>query len=240
MLLIYTHYAELCLNEVTRLASSDAPLVPTSGASAHAGGRGAGDHRGLPALEHIECLWRSVYAIKAWMDAYQAIPPLTYVGVPFFFWFQLVRCIVLLKHLATFNDPDWDCQAVRDAVDMPTMLEWMAVKAELTSKEAGEQSDDDLFRRVGSMMRSSLAWMAANQRPACVGVATHETTHTHQEVVQHSTQDTDGPGGDNTVTITDAPEDDLMVPVDPSWTGSFGLANENWIEEMFGWPMATI
>ncbi|KAL1903328.1 hypothetical protein Sste5346_000613 [Sporothrix stenoceras] len=240
MLLIYTHYAELCLNEVTRLASSEAPLAPAPGQTGHAVGASTGTNDTLPALEHIECLWRSVYAIKAWLDAYQAIPPLTYVGVPFFFWFQLVRCVVLLKHLATFNDPAWDGQAVRNAVDMSTMLEWMAVKAEMASKEAGEQSDDDLFRRVGSMMRSSMAWMAAKQRAA--GITTHDATHTNQPPVQQSQYDTAGAetSGDSTVIITDAAEDDLMVPVDPSWAGSFGMPDENWIEEMFGWPMASI
>lgn len=238
MLLIYTHYAELCLNEVTRLASSEAPLVPTPGASVHGGGGGVGDRHALPALEHIECLWRSVYAIKAWLDAYQAISPLTYVGVPFFFWFQLVRCVVLLKHLTTFNDPAWDCQAVRNAVDMSSMLEWMAVKAELASKEAGEQSDNDLFRRVGSMMRNSQAWMAAKKRAA--GVVTHGTTQINQEAALHDRYDVNSHTGDNTAIITDTPEDDLMVPVDPSWTGYFGMTEENWVEEMFGWPMATI
>lgn len=237
MLLIYTHYAELCLNEVTRLASSEAPLAPSPGQSGHASSGSSGMNHTLPASEHIECLWRSVYAIKAWLDAYQAIPPLTYVGVPFFFWFQLVRSVVLLKHLSTFNDPNWDCQAVRNAVDMSTMLGWMAVKAELASREAGEQSDDDLFRRVGSMMRSSMAWMAAKQRAA--GVAARDTTHTNQAPTQQSQYD-NGTAGNNTVIVTDAPEDDLMIPVEPSWTGSFGMVEDSWIEEMFGWPMASI
>ncbi|ERT01885.1 hypothetical protein HMPREF1624_00179 [Sporothrix schenckii ATCC 58251] len=239
MLLIYSHYADLFLNEVTRLVSSEAPLAPTSAPSGHTVGGAMASSQSLPALEHIECLWRSVYAIKAFLDAYQAIPPLTYVGVPFFFWFQLVRCIVLLKHLATFNDPAWDGQAVRNAVDMSTMLEWMAVKAEQASKEAGEQSDDDMFRRVGSMMRNSLAWVVAKQR--AVGAAElGDMPQKHADAASHYQQDASDLGGNNAVLITDAPVEEMMVPVDPPLTGPFDMTEENWVEEMFGWPMASI
>ncbi|CAK7205512.1 hypothetical protein SEUCBS139899_008288 [Sporothrix eucalyptigena] len=239
MLLIYSYYAELCLNEVTRLASSEAPLVPSTGPSS------VGNSGPLPALEHIECLWRSVYAIKAWLDAYQAIPPAAYVGVPFFFWFQLVRCVVLLKHLSTFKDPAWDCQAVRNAVDMGSMLEWMVAKAEQASKEAGEDSDDDLFRRVGNIMRMSQAWMIARQKAATVAV---NEMHTHPQESIHSVA-MGQYGGTNSqeshdenveATASGLPDDDIINPVDPSWASALDLNEDTWIEDMFGWPMATI
>ncbi|CAK7237307.1 hypothetical protein SBRCBS47491_009931 [Sporothrix bragantina] len=250
MLLIYSHYAELCLNEVTRLASSEAPLVPsttgpssTAASVADASGGNIGGR--LPVLEHIACLWRSVYAIKAWLDAYHAILPSTYVGVPFFFWFQLVRCVVLLKHLSTFKDPAWDCQAVRNAVDMGSMLSWMAAKADEASKEAGEQSDDDLFRRVSSIMRMSQAWMAAKQRAASVAA---KETHTHlpHEAAAHSVptnqygNTSGGYDGSMSATTSDMANENLVIPVDPSWTNAFDMSEEMWLEDMIGWPMATI
>ncbi|CAK7223391.1 hypothetical protein SCUCBS95973_005162 [Sporothrix curviconia] len=238
MLLIYSHYAELCLNEVTRLASSEAPLMPpTPSMPASA----AGSDGTLPALEHIACLWRSVYIIKAWLNAYHAIPPATYVGVPFFFWFQLVRCVVLLKHLSTFKDPAWDCQAVRNAVDMGGMLEWMATKAEEASKDAGEQSEDDLFRRVSSIMRKSQAWMAAKQRAASAAAAAKGTdTYPLQGSAAHSAPMSQYYGDSLSGGASEVASDNLVVPVDPSWTGVFNMSEDMWLEDMIGWPMSTI
>lgn len=154
------------------------------------------------------------------------------MGVPFFFWFQFVRCIVILKHLATFKDPAWDCQAVSNAVDMSNMLEWMAVKTELASKEAGEQSDDDLFRRVSSMLRSSQGWMRAKERAA-------------SNAAQGATSlDSNGNGnqsgdGDSARLGPGTPGDLPVVP-DDAWMGSIDMGEDTWIEDLFGWPMAAI
>jgi hypothetical protein len=211
MLTAHAHYVELCINEVTRLASSEAPLLPKSAS-------GGGPSGSMAGFEHIECLWRSLYAVKSWMDAFYTIPPTAYVGFPFFFWFQLVRCVVILKHLSTFDDPAWDCEAVRNTVDMHIIMDWMAEKAELASQVAGEQSDDDLFRRVANMLRLSQRWVIAKQRAAS------QTT----EEGSSSFYSDGGPGF--------APVGDDMMSLDEiAWMNAIESGDGTWLEEVLGW-----
>ncbi|PWY74395.1 C6 transcription factor [Aspergillus heteromorphus CBS 117.55] len=208
MLTAHAHYVELCINEVTRLASSEAPLLPTSGSSS----------RTMAGCEPLESLWRSLHAVKSWLDVFYTIPPAAYVGFPFFIWFQLVRCLVILKHLSTFDDPAWDCQAVRNTVDMLTLLEWMAEKAELASREAEERSDDDVFRRVGKMLRLSQKWVAEKQQRAAAEGS---------PLIYN-----DGPG---LVPIGD----DMIDMTEMAWMDALESGSGTWLEEVLGWsPMA--
>ncbi|OKL61931.1 hypothetical protein UA08_03017 [Talaromyces atroroseus] len=209
VLTAYAHYVELCINEVTRLACSEAPLLSEPGIGDEPNGSMAG-------FERIECLWRSLYAVKSWLDVFYMIPPAAYMGFPFFCWFQLVRCIVILKHLSTFDDPAWDCEAVRKTVDMHMILNWMAEKAELASREAGEQSDDDLFRRVCKMLRLSQRWVVAKQRAA-------------------SQKEQEPPS-----LYSDAPElapagEDMMDPSEMAWMNALETGDGAWLEEVLGW-----
>lgn len=209
MLTAYAHYVELCINEVTRLASSQDPLLPTPGSF-------DGPGSSMTGFEHIECLWRSLYAVKSWLDVFYTISPAAYMGFPFFIWFQLVRCIVILKHLSTFDDPAWDCQAVRNTVDMLKLLEWMAEKAELASQEAGERSDNDLFRRVSKMLRLSQRWVIAKQRAAA------------QEPEGFTSLYSDRP------TLAPA-EDDMMDLTEMAWMDALKSGDGTWLEEVLGW-----
>ncbi|PYI11735.1 hypothetical protein BO78DRAFT_413544 [Aspergillus sclerotiicarbonarius CBS 121057] len=201
MLTAHAHYVELCMTEVTRAACSQDPLpMPETGSTT--------------GFEPLESLWRALYAAKSWLDVFYTIPPAAYVGFPFFFWFQLVRCVVILKHLSTFDDPAWDRQAVRNTVGMLTLLEWMAEKAELASQEAGERSDDDLFRRVGRMLRLSQRWVIAKQRAA---------TQAAGSIPPYDEEPLATAGDD----ILNAPE--------MAWMDALESGDGTWFEEVLGW-----
>ncbi|CAK7213581.1 hypothetical protein SBRCBS47491_001854 [Sporothrix bragantina] len=180
---------QLCLNEATRLAVSEEPLVAPSLPTPRSPAGGVGSSS--PAVfEHVACLWRSVHAAQAWLDAFCAVSPRAYVGPPFFAWLQLVRCIVVLKHLSTFADPAWDLAAVRGAVPLEPLLDRLAERTEqgasamaaavTVSRQVhelvgrppdGQSGDSDghgdgdggLLRRVARMLRLSQRWMAAKQ-----------------------------------------------------------------------------
>ncbi|RMJ24382.1 hypothetical protein PHISP_04751 [Aspergillus sp. HF37] len=216
MLIGHAHYVELCISEATRLASSEDPLPPISRPDAGAGASGS-----TAGFEHIESLWRSLYAVKSWLDVFHAIPPSAYVGFPFFFWFQLVRCIVILKHLSTFDYPAWDTQAARDSVDMLTLLAWMAEKAELASREAGERADDDLFRRVGKMLRLSQNWVVAKQKAAAQAEEASNSLYTGGPDL--------GPAGE-----------DMMDLPELEWMNALGSGDGSWLEEVLGWSPMTL
>ncbi|KAF2092450.1 hypothetical protein NA57DRAFT_50220 [Rhizodiscina lignyota] len=214
MLTAYALYVELCINEATRLASSDAPLLPTPESTSHVSGT-------VPGFERLECLWRSVHAVKSWLDAFYTISPATYIGFPFFFWFQLVRCIIILKHLSTFEDPAWDCQAVQNTVDMSWLLDWMAEKVEMASREAGERSDDDLFRQLSKMLRLSHGWIRAKREAA--ERAAEGPASVYNDRLGLATADDDG-----------------ADPNQMAWMNALQSGDETWFEDFFGWPSTTL
>ncbi|KAJ5593833.1 C6 transcription factor [Penicillium hispanicum] len=214
MLTAYAHYVELCINEVTRLACSQDPLLPESGS-------GDGANGSMAEFEHLECLSRSLYAAKSWLDVFYTIPPAAYVGFPFFLWFQLVRCIVILKHLSTFEDPAWDRQAVRNTVDMLTLLEWMAEKAELASREVGEQSDDDLFQRVSRMLRLSQGWVISKRKAATQAAEGIPSLHG------------DGPG-------LALAGDVMMDATEMAWMDALEHGDGTWLEDFLGWSPTAV
>ncbi|PWY94619.1 hypothetical protein BO94DRAFT_509208 [Aspergillus sclerotioniger CBS 115572] len=201
MLTAHAHYVELCINETTRLACSEDPI--------HISGSGS-----TTGLEPLECLWRSLYAVKSWLDVFYTIPPATYVGFPFFFWFQLVRCIVILKHLSTFDDPMWDRQAVRNTIDMSTLLEWMTEKAELASQEAGERSEDDMFRRVSRLLRLSQRWVIERQRAATQAKG-YTTLYCDEPLATAA--------------------DEMADATDMAWMNALESGDGTWLEEVLGW-----
>lgn len=139
-------------------------------------------------------------------------------------WFQLVRCIVLLKHLSTFEDPAWDRDAVRQEVDMLALLEWMGEKAEMASLEAGEGSDDDLFRRVGRMLRLAREWVVKKMRGEVGG----------DGLVSEENSAGSNEGSSGTMGI-----DMDMDMTDMAWMHALESGDGGWLEEVLGWsPLA--
>uniref|UniRef100_A0A8H7N0D3 Transcription factor domain-containing protein n=1 Tax=Bionectria ochroleuca TaxID=29856 RepID=A0A8H7N0D3_BIOOC len=206
MLSASSHYAELCINETIRQATSSEPLLPAS-MSAFVGSN-------APGFEPVECLWRSLHAAKAWLDCFHTVSPSLYIGFPFFYWFQLVRCLVILKHLSVFEDPAWDRVAVYSTIDLLAVLEWMATKSDLASKAANEQSDDDMFRQVSKCLRLSQMWLAA-KRDAAASTAQGPTSLPCDEA--HLTDFDRAP-----------------------WMNELERGNESWIEEFFDWSPGTL
>lgn len=202
------------MNEITGLATSSTPVLATSESAGHVSGD-------MPGFGRLESLWRCLYAVKSWLDVFYTLTPAAYVGLPFFCWFELVLCLVILKHLSTFEDPAWNCQTVHDTVDMLHILDWMAEKAELASKEAGEQSEDDLFQQVSRMLRISQAWVNAKRKAA--------------------TQATEGPSSNHIDGPTSATAGDVMVDSSPAaWMSAFEAGDNSWSEEFLGWSPGTL
>ncbi|KAK9418998.1 hypothetical protein SUNI508_07519 [Seiridium unicorne] len=91
----------------------------------------------IAGFERLECLWRSVENIKSWLDAFYKSPPPALVGLPFHFWSQMIMCVTILKYLSTLADPSWDCQAVRNTIDLTSTMDRMVEKLDLASREPG-------------------------------------------------------------------------------------------------------
>ncbi|KAI1762953.1 putative C6 transcription factor [Hypoxylon sp. FL1150] len=156
ILIAHMHYIELCINETLHTANSNEPLLATPGSSPSSNSTG---------FERLECLWRSVNAIKSWLDIFYTLPPPTVSGCPFPLRAQLARCLVVLFRLSTLEDPAWDRQAVRGTVDLLLVLDQIATKLDIASRESGEQSGDEIFAQFSKAMRTFRAWAATKIAP---------------------------------------------------------------------------
>lgn len=156
ILIAHMHYIELCINETLHTANSNEPLLATPGNSSSTN---------MTGFERLECLWRSVNAIKSWLDIFFTLPPITLSGLSFLLRAQLARCLVVLYRLSTLEDPSWDRQAVRSTVDLILVLDRVADKLDIASREIGEQSSDEIFAQFSRVMRTFRGWASTKIAP---------------------------------------------------------------------------
>ena len=152
--MMHMHYIELCMNETARTSYLHAVQGPISGP----GGTSDDDDTSTSGgntlgFDRLDFSWRSLGAIKAWMDIFFSLRPAECAGLSFIHMAQLARCLMVLYRLSTFAHPAWDCRLVRSTLDLLLVLDDVADKLELVSSEAGERSPDDLFMHLSGMMR---------------------------------------------------------------------------------------
>lgn len=123
--------------------------------------------------QRIECLWKSVTAVKSYLDIVLSLPPLTWIGVSLLELTQVTKSFKTLMHLTTHGDTAWDKQAVRDICDPFHILDEVARIADEASSALGETDRDDLFRTLGSHTRSLREWARFNLDGTTVEVVSH-------------------------------------------------------------------
>ncbi|CEL11281.1 Putative C6 transcription factor [Aspergillus calidoustus] len=149
----HAQYVELYINQMGYSISHE-PQSPEEFGRAGTGGVPLG-------FQRLECLWRSVENIKAWLDTFYTIPSAKLIGQPFHFWSQMILTVTLLKYLSTLRDPDWDCQAVRNTVHLISTLDSMLQKLDVTSREPELQCDDHLLKYLTKLLARCRAWAEA-------------------------------------------------------------------------------
>ncbi|KAH8700254.1 hypothetical protein BGW36DRAFT_405529 [Talaromyces proteolyticus] len=159
IIIMYLHYAELSIYETVHTVNPD--ILSTSGSDFIPVGS-------APTLgfERLECHWRSLGAIKSWLDVFFTLPPSVCVGFSFPFWAQMVRCLVVLYRLSICLDSARDQPTVRQTVDLLAVLDRIADKIRRTAVEAGEKSPNELFSQIVRIMKRFQAWAAARLEPA--------------------------------------------------------------------------
>lgn len=108
--------------------------------------------------QRIECLWKSVTAVKSNIDIMLSLSPLAWVGMSFLELSQISTSLKTLLHLSTNGDPAWDKQAVRDIIHPFSVLDQVARIADEASVAVGETSRDDLFQTLSNNTRSLREW----------------------------------------------------------------------------------
>ena len=122
---------------------------------------------------------------------------------------------MVLKYLSTPDDPAWDCQAVRNTVDLIHVMNWIAEKVDLASVEAGELSDNDFFRQFSRTLRMSQAWLRAQWKAAPTAAEEQGSSTANDTVI--------------------GVDDNIEDPTQMGWVQSVEFGNDRWFEELFGW-----
>ena len=114
----------------------------------------------------LECLCACLNATKAWVNIFLSILPAQYVGFPSSTYLDLIRCILGIYRLSTFEHPEWDRRLVQESVNVSLVLE----KAEqnfLQVKEAAGldicgSEDTDTFTLMASRTGIFKTWWDAS------------------------------------------------------------------------------
>ncbi|RLL96758.1 hypothetical protein CFD26_106136 [Aspergillus turcosus] len=199
----HVQYVELYINQLAYSISQDSLPLNLSG---------------LLGFQRLECLWQSVENIKSWLDNFYRIPCSKLLGQPFHFWSQMILTVTLLKYLSTLEDPEWDCQAVRNTVHLISTMDCMLQKLDLSSKEPELQCNDHLLIFLSKLLTRCRLWAEAwwnmtaqiqdGESRQC-GSANPDTTGHDQNI----------------------PDLDQMV-----WMQSMDLGDEQWFENVLGMP----
>ncbi|KAH6646095.1 hypothetical protein BKA67DRAFT_93833 [Truncatella angustata] len=205
-------YIELYINHLAYSISLDSPPLNISGQRSDGGL--------LPGFERLECLWRSVECIKSWLDNFYTIPPSKLIGLPFHFWSQMILCVTVLKYLSTLGDPAWDCQAVRNTVDLISTIDSMIQRLDLCSEEPRLQCSDSLFDLLSRLLRRCRGWAETwwNLAPQAQDIGAEAFHIDDPSVVSHTshTMDLDQMG----------------------WMQSMNLENDEWLKNILSRPVS--
>lgn len=169
-------------------------------------------------FQRLECLWQSVENIKSWLDELYRIPCSKLVGQPFHFWSQMILTITLLKYLSTLKDPEWDCQAVRNTVDLTSTMDCMLQKLDLSSKEPELQCNDHLLKLLSKLLSKCRLWAEARLTMA-------------SQLQDMETRPCRSANSDTTSHNHHIPDLDQII-----WMQSMDLGDDQWFEDVLGIP----
>lgn len=169
-------------------------------------------------FERLECLWLSVENIKSWLKSFCGIPCSKLVGQPFHFWSQMILSMTLLKYLSTLKDPEWDCQVVRNTVNLITTIDSMLQRIELSSKEPELQYKNHLLKYLSKLLNRCRMWAEPRW-------------HISSQVQDVETRTSQSVNPDINSQNYHVPDLDQMV-----WMQSMDLGNEQWFEDVLGMP----
>lgn len=205
-----TQYIEIYINHLAYSINTDSRSLNPSG-------RRNDDGINL-GFERLECLWLSVENIKSWLKSFCEIPCSKLVGQPFHFWSQMILSITLLKYLSTLKDPEWDCQVVRNTVNLISAIDSMLQRIELGSKGPEIQCNDHLLKYLSKLLSRCRMWAEPRW---------HITTQV-QDVEARGSRSVNPDANSHNYQVPDL---DQMI-----WMQSMDLGNEQWFEDVLGMP----
>ncbi|KAJ5606764.1 hypothetical protein N7537_003383 [Penicillium hordei] len=207
-------YLKILRTQLHELRSSFPPDLQHIGQTGQIGDGGT-----LLDFQRLECLWQSVENIKSWLDEFYRIPCSKLVGQPFHLWSQMILSITILKYLSTLKDPEWDCEALRNTVDLTSTMDCMAQKLDQSSNEPELQCDDHLLKLLSKLLTKCRLWAEARWSMAS------QLQDVETRPCQSANPDTTGHNNH-------IPDLDQMT-----WMQSMDLADDQWLEGVLGIPI---
>jgi hypothetical protein len=118
----------------------------------------------------LECLCACLNAAKSWVEVFLSIPPAQYVGFSTSTYVNLMRCVVCIYRLATFEHPEWDRGLVQENLDVSLFMETMERNFSQVKEAAGldlnGSEDMDTFSMVAARTRGIKMWWDATTAPS--------------------------------------------------------------------------
>jgi hypothetical protein len=125
-------------------------------------------------MQRYEAMEACLSAVRDWFDRHFSIPSYVYVGMTFSYWWNMAHCLLTLYRLSVFDDPAWNRRAVRNRIDLLTVLDQLKAGFEAVATQrrldTGPTVEEDSFskfvRLVRSMKANWLPELAANEPSA--------------------------------------------------------------------------
>jgi hypothetical protein len=134
-------YVEVAVNEVALVRTQYAQLMAEKD------------------LETMECLLACLQSIQEWSELFTTFDYPEYIGMPFGIWKQLALMLYTSVRLATLDDPAWDTEQVRRAVDLPGLMNHVSVSMSHVGNLAPwKQNADNVHSRSSKLMATLTTW----------------------------------------------------------------------------------
>ncbi|KAL9949316.1 hypothetical protein ACHAPB_005214 [Verticillium nonalfalfae] len=107
-------------------------------------------------MQRLEALFACLNSIKSWFDLALVIPLSTCPDYGLTFFAQMSHCAINLHRLQTMDDPIWDIATARTIIDLPQVLEKLAVRCTVAADLATVPPNDNeefTFVKAAKMLR---------------------------------------------------------------------------------------
>ncbi|KAJ5947193.1 hypothetical protein N7466_000208 [Penicillium verhagenii] len=117
--------------------------------------------KGFPDSQGLENLYDCLNTIKSALSNFFRVPVSDYHGIPFPFFIQFTRTIVVLIKLSTTKDAFWDSALVSGTVDVLQVMDRLLSNIDAARTAIGDQGKDGFLDKAFKVFTSVKAWCSA-------------------------------------------------------------------------------
>lgn len=108
--------------------------------------------------QELESLYQCLNTIKSALENFFRLPASEYFGIPFPFFTQLARTIVILIKLSTSTDACWDSALVTGEIDVLQVLDRLLNNLKEAQTAMGDQAKDGYLDKAFKIFASVRSW----------------------------------------------------------------------------------